>query len=70
MDGNCGSRGVLGGQSVWRGRAFEIPHRFSQLKVDIPVSVLQRANRLTIRNVSPESDKRRRPEIHYAVVKW
>ena len=60
----------VNGQSVWRGRAFETPHRFSQLKVDVPVSVLQRANRLAIRNVSPESDKRRRPEIHYAVVKW
>ena len=59
----------VNGKSVWRGKAFEVPYCFKPLEVVLPVSVLQRTNRLVLRNMSPTEEAERKSLIHYVVVK-
>ena len=59
----------VNGVRVWRGKAFDVPYRFSRLEVALPVGALKRSNRLAIRNVSSPDDSSCKPLVHYVVIK-
>ena len=61
---------VLNGRSVWRNEAFNVPHYFKPIEIELPIDALLRSNNLDIRNVSEKSPGIiRQAEIHYAVIK-
>ena len=58
----------VNGQVVWRGEAFR-PYYYAPHEIELPVSAIQRSNKLVIRNAAPAEDTARLPKIHYVVIR-
>ena len=58
----------INGQTVWRGKMFA-DGLYKPCEIKLPVYALQRDNTFTIRYTGPDIEHKRRPMIHYVVIR-